>query len=1484
MDLVYDAVHQVIICKRCQSCVGPSRAGVELHLRRKPHLLTGQRLKAWLAYTSSLTALRSHAELRLTKPKKGSGRIAHLRVWSGYWCAACERKGDEFATTHLPRMRDHMARHRDPDARPPNTPLVLWEECELQTFFAARSRVDYFVVAVASTDDGDALGHKQRGDEGNGEGGSGREEEDGGDSKEVDGCGQAAKVPAAAERLFESLESDVLNAQWSAKGGGDRIVEDFDSKMSRVPWLQRTGFPAHLAGLRDKEISSSYQLPRPDRDDEADLRRISNAVEGMLRDAYELCNDKSPECRMTQQRANILNEFYSGASGKADAFRSFKNPSTLVKYFSIFKKLLMYYFRVVGSVDGHFTRTQPKQRLPAEVIERTSKQRQAEDEVRTALRDDDEAALRHSICRLCLALICHNVGSNPYRSPVLSFCAMLGRRGDGLWHEPGNFNSHLSALTWTAQLVIFGYACRHEEEDERQIPILLSRICQKFFQQLAETPFGHILQWRLYLFKVAKAAISQYSARWSLDGQTVEYRGLELSMSQVSELVRSEFAEAKTLLYNELFFGECGLITMNSWQLEDDLDADDVGHSWLDNRDNAAIVGSSEVALLRRIRTNPELRSMFIVEAGDSESECASLSTEAIAIYEASAQEFLRRLLVLCHITSGQPLREPELLSATWKNTARLRHIFLWERLVMVHTQYHKGQQQSGVYRENIRFLPESVGNLLLDYVAYVLPLRQLFMRQRTPQGLISPYLWATLDRSVWPDGTLSLALSKACARAQVPRLHTANWRQISVSICKEKFSARDQASFDLESAGAEAEAGIEEEEQALVDMARQSNHSYRTFNRGYAGSTTLTTNALLHRAYRASQCWRAFFRFDQKPQGKRRRSDAEGPLPQELSAWKRGQVRRKAAYSESDLVAVAQRLLQTPGVRLHAPGQRDGLLAIMGPCAAEQVVIVLGTGSGKSLVFMVGAAIADAQTTILVLPTIALRQDMLRRCSGAGIRHVVWSAGCMSAAPLIIISAEAACSASFLEYAQRLIGRQQLDRVVIDECHLTITASDYRPCMSQLAWHIRQLRTQSVWLTATLPPVMEREFVKHNKLVKPRIIRESTNRPNIRYLVSLEAGPGSLIEKAAGLMFSFWSQWDIFDPSCDKAIIYCRTCAEVSELAALIGCSAYTSRCGDEEEKAAIIARWLREGENPVIVATSALGVGFDHPSVRWVVHVGAPRRLTDFSQESGRAGRDGGKALSIILLQAGWKPEDNACLSPDEQAMQLFLTQKYCSRGVLSQFLDAPSDWRWCMAGEAPCQVCQKPRKEARPSGMVFGLPAAVEIEFTGPAEVLRLDHLRDKALDEYEKNLQIVVGSCMQCRVGGRKFDHTAGQCSHRFEWIRAKEKAYGMRQKDGRQWIERYIVCWHCYQPQEICRVADPEHEETACRFRDIVMPLCYGVYHRPGGKSWLQKQLGQRVPGRLEDYMLWLGQTSSLEGNKCIRANCIAAAVLEDLLR
>lgn len=73
----------------------------------------------------------------------------------------------------------------------------------------------------------------------------------------------------------------------------------------------------------------------------------------------------------------------------------------------------------------------------------------------------------------------------------------------------------------------------------------------------------------------------------------------------------------------------------------------------------------------------------------------------------------------------------------------------------MIHVKYHKGQHQAGRSNENIRFLAHAIGELLLNYIVYVLPLRQIFLRQRSTKALLSPFLWEK-EGKVWSEGQLS--------------------------------------------------------------------------------------------------------------------------------------------------------------------------------------------------------------------------------------------------------------------------------------------------------------------------------------------------------------------------------------------------------------------------------------------------------------------------------------------------------------------------------------------------------------------------------------------------------------------------------------------------------------------------------------------------------------------------------------------------------
>ncbi|MGH8010316.1 MAG: hypothetical protein ACREQ3_25255 [Candidatus Binatia bacterium] len=238
-----------------------------------------------------------------------------------------------------------------------------------------------------------------------------------------------------------------------------------------------------------------------------------------------------------------------------------------------------------------------------------------------------DSRLACAVRRFYIGLVCHDVGGVPFRSPVISFCAMLSRKkprkgsGDeqtrksgnsqkstrpsadeeldtddvwasrqkrklGTWVKPRHYTSHLSKLVWVAQLMIFETACFYKKGEEDQVPAVLERICRRFMHQKGETAYGHILQWRLYLGTVAESAISSTQARWSLDGEEMVLLGKRFSMNHVPQLVVSEYKMARTILFDKLLFGAKDIPSVEAWMLHDDLDAEEYGGSWLTNERN----------------------------------------------------------------------------------------------------------------------------------------------------------------------------------------------------------------------------------------------------------------------------------------------------------------------------------------------------------------------------------------------------------------------------------------------------------------------------------------------------------------------------------------------------------------------------------------------------------------------------------------------------------------------------------------------------------------------------------------------------------------------------------------------------------------------------------------------------------------------------------------------------------------------------------
>jgi superfamily II DNA helicase RecQ len=131
-------------------------------------------------------------------------------------------------------------------------------------------------------------------------------------------------------------------------------------------------------------------------------------------------------------------------------------------------------------------------------------------------------------------------------------------------------------------------------------------------------------------------------------------------------------------------------------------------------------------------------------------------------------------------------------------------------------------------------------------------------------------------------------------------------------------------------------------------------------------------------------------------------------------------------------------------------------------------------------------------------------------------------------------------------------------------------------------------------------------------------------------------------------------------------------TKGDAATLAEILCCSQYTANAGTAEQKEKMLKAWLLSPHQPYDLATCALCGGFDYAHVRFAIHVNEPSSLVDFAQESGRAGRDGKQAYSVLLLSCTWKPQATEEAGIDAKALNRYMLSQDCRRACLSEHID--------------------------------------------------------------------------------------------------------------------------------------------------------------------------------------------------------------------
>jgi ATP-dependent DNA helicase RecQ len=319
-------------------------------------------------------------------------------------------------------------------------------------------------------------------------------------------------------------------------------------------------------------------------------------------------------------------------------------------------------------------------------------------------------------------------------------------------------------------------------------------------------------------------------------------------------------------------------------------------------------------------------------------------------------------------------------------------------------------------------------------------------------------------------------------------------------------------------------------------------------------------------------------------------------------------------------------------------PGQREAIDALT---TTGRALAVFPTGGGKSLCYQLPALAFDG-VTLVVSPLIALMKDQIDFLTRRGIPAARLDASVTAdewrdvtdrlrggSLKLLYVAPERFNNERFVASIQRL----KISLFAIDEAHcISEWGHNFRPDYLKLADTARRIDAERILaLTATATPEVARDICAAFDIPAEAAIVTGFYRPNL----NLATSPVSAAGRDALLIKRLRSR----KPG--SAIAYVTLQKTAERVAAMLrdaGFDAEAYHAGMETEARTVVQERWTASATGIVVATIAFGMGIDKPDVRYIYHYNLPKSLESYSQEIGRAGRDGQRSTVEMLAT----PED--------------------------------------------------------------------------------------------------------------------------------------------------------------------------------------------------------------------------------------------------